>query len=638
MAAVEKISVPDTAPRSDQTHAASKIPFAPFLASHLEARLSDLAAPRPSAPANTDRYENSDCYEKSRNDRAERPAEPSRARFDDRDDTRTRASRSSSDDQEPRTKVHTEPRTEKQASEQSKDIEHTDSSPAQAKPAKADPETKQEAISESNSPETDVVAARTSEATEKSEPQKARPETASSETTTAGKLGASPDPLAVAQAVVSTLPDAAIAAAAATRQNDGGIALEGESPTDIAAAPVLRSSGPAPTPVPTSSAAPGNTQPSAPPPGLQPIGEPALETKAAGKMQIAGMVPSNDDTPFKVGSDVPQVVRDVQSIVARPTNASGTNLVHAHQQGESLLGQIPSNSTPAHGTAPASSNASQTASLHVGADPSQHAGQNAGQGTGQSAGQGAGNSGGQNANGQAGGNSTPGIPGQIAGAPGDPTALQQNARDFQSSLARAAGPNGAAAPLSGAGDSAAISRGDAPLTGTGAIKGSLSADPASRAAQASAPEHPQRAAASEQVSVTLKKAIENGDSKIRIQLRPHELGRVEVKLDIAGDGRTKALILAERPETLDFLQRDSRVLERALQDAGLKTDHNSLSFDLQGRDGDEQARQAQNDKDGNTGKSGDAGAAGDADGEITETPIPATAIGLAPDGSVNFLA
>lgn len=176
------------------------------------------------------------------------------------------------------------------------------------------------------------------------------------------------------------------------------------------------------------------------------------------------------------------------------------------------------------------------------------------------------------------------------------------------------------------------------MSGAASGLGTVSADPASRAAPASAPAHPHRTAATDQVSVNLKKAIENGDSKIRIQLRPHELGKVEVKLDIAGDGRVKALVLAERPETLDLLQRDSRVLERALQDAGLKTDHNSLSFDLQGRDGDDRTRQAQKDGPDGAGKANERASAGDDDSDMTETPIPATAIGLAPDGSVNFLA
>ncbi len=40
------------------------------------------------------------------------------------------------------------------------------------------------------------------------------------------------------------------------------------------------------------------------------------------------------------------------------------------------------------------------------------------------------------------------------------------------------------------------------------------------------------------------------------------------------------MIAADRHDTLDVLQRDSRALERALQDAGLRLNDNGLSFSL----------------------------------------------------------
>src|SRR3546814_7827105 len=66
-------------------------------------------------------------------------------------------------------------------------------------------------------------------------------------------------------------------------------------------------------------------------------------------------------------------------------------------------------------------------------------------------------------------------------------------------------------------------------------------------------------------------------------LHPAELGRIEVKLENASDGTLRAVISAERTETLDLLQRDARGLERALQEAGVKTDSGSLSFNLRGQ-------------------------------------------------------
>ena len=143
------------------------------------------------------------------------------------------------------------------------------------------------------------------------------------------------------------------------------------------------------------------------------------------------------------------------------------------------------------------------------------------------------------------------------------------------------------------------------------------------------------APATSQVSIQLSKAVQNGDNKIKIQLRPQELGRVEVKLEIANDGRAKALIIAERPETLDILQRDVRVLDRTLQDAGLKTDQNSLSFDLQGRDGNSDTQNATKDA---SKENTDLKQAGENNEDSDPNLIPATAIGITPDGEINLLA
>ncbi len=86
--------------------------------------------------------------------------------------------------------------------------------------------------------------------------------------------------------------------------------------------------------------------------------------------------------------------------------------------------------------------------------------------------------------------------------------------------------------------------------------------------------------AAEQVAVQIHKAANAGQDRVNIRLYPADLGRVEVKLEWADDGALRAVISAERSDTLDLLQRDSRALDRALQDAGLKTDSDSLSFDL----------------------------------------------------------
>jgi len=69
----------------------------------------------------------------------------------------------------------------------------------------------------------------------------------------------------------------------------------------------------------------------------------------------------------------------------------------------------------------------------------------------------------------------------------------------------------------------------------------------------------------------------------------------------------KAIVSIERPETFELLQRDARGLEKALQDAGLKTDSNSLSFNLKG---EEERNTAANREDRENGSQDD----------VTETP------------------
>lgn len=91
----------------------------------------------------------------------------------------------------------------------------------------------------------------------------------------------------------------------------------------------------------------------------------------------------------------------------------------------------------------------------------------------------------------------------------------------------------------------------------------------------------------DQVAIHMQRAIKDNVDKISIQLSPTELGRIHVKMSVDDDKNVTATITVERPATLDLLQRDTKALERALQEAGLKTDSGSLSFSLQrGNQGD----------------------------------------------------
>jgi flagellar hook-length control protein FliK len=71
-----------------------------------------------------------------------------------------------------------------------------------------------------------------------------------------------------------------------------------------------------------------------------------------------------------------------------------------------------------------------------------------------------------------------------------------------------------------------------------------------------------------------------GKNRFEIRLDPPELGRIEVRLDVDRDGNVTSRLTVERADTLDLLRRDAASLERALQDAGLKTTDNGLQFSL----------------------------------------------------------
>ena len=79
-----------------------------------------------------------------------------------------------------------------------------------------------------------------------------------------------------------------------------------------------------------------------------------------------------------------------------------------------------------------------------------------------------------------------------------------------------------------------------------------------------------------------------GRNRFEIRLDPPELGRIEVKLDVHRDGRIASHIVVDRADTLDLLRSDASALQRALQDAGLKTTDNGLQFSLRDQGGEQQ--------------------------------------------------
>jgi flagellar hook-length control protein FliK len=96
------------------------------------------------------------------------------------------------------------------------------------------------------------------------------------------------------------------------------------------------------------------------------------------------------------------------------------------------------------------------------------------------------------------------------------------------------------------------------------------------------------------LAVEIAARAQAGQNRFEIRLDPPELGRIDVRLDIDSSGQVTSRLVVERADTLEHLRRDSAGLERALQDAGLKTGENGLQFSLRdqgfaGRDDNSQS-------------------------------------------------
>jgi flagellar hook-length control protein FliK len=82
------------------------------------------------------------------------------------------------------------------------------------------------------------------------------------------------------------------------------------------------------------------------------------------------------------------------------------------------------------------------------------------------------------------------------------------------------------------------------------------------------------------LAVAIAGRAQAGSSQFDIRLDPPELGRIDVRLDVDGTGQVRTHVTVDRPDTLQLLQSQQPQLERALEQAGLKTADNGLQFTL----------------------------------------------------------
>lgn len=132
------------------------------------------------------------------------------------------------------------------------------------------------------------------------------------------------------------------------------------------------------------------------------------------------------------------------------------------------------------------------------------------------------------------------------------------------------------------------------LAGDAALADGMSADARLAAGQgsfttymAAAAKGTASAATTQMVGVQISRNANAKVDTFTMQLEPADLGALEVRMSFAKDGKVSAKLIADRPETLSLLQRDSIQLERILQQSGLDVAENALSFDL--RDNSQQS-------------------------------------------------
>ena len=93
------------------------------------------------------------------------------------------------------------------------------------------------------------------------------------------------------------------------------------------------------------------------------------------------------------------------------------------------------------------------------------------------------------------------------------------------------------------------------------------------------------------LAVRIASHSQDGASQFTIRLDPPALGRIDVRLHVDAQGQGQAQLSADRPQTLQLLQKDAPALERALKDAGVDLG-NGLSFSLNGNGRQAQERSA----------------------------------------------
>ncbi|MGY4186943.1 flagellar hook-length control protein FliK [Bradyrhizobium sp. USDA 4459] len=102
------------------------------------------------------------------------------------------------------------------------------------------------------------------------------------------------------------------------------------------------------------------------------------------------------------------------------------------------------------------------------------------------------------------------------------------------------------------------------------------------------------------IPVEIAAAARSGKTRFDISLDPVDLGRIDVRINVDRNGQVTSHLTVEKPETLQMLRQDAPQLQRALDDAGLKTGSSGLSFSLRDQNSSGQNTGQNNDNSGNS--------------------------------------
>jgi flagellar hook-length control protein FliK len=120
------------------------------------------------------------------------------------------------------------------------------------------------------------------------------------------------------------------------------------------------------------------------------------------------------------------------------------------------------------------------------------------------------------------------------------------------------------------------------------------------------------------IGVEIARMAKGGREDLLIRLDPREMGRIDVRLSFDRDGILRAVMSADSPTALEMLRRESGDLNRALADAGIRADGQSLRFDARGGDQRQGGGQGHAGQHGRDDGASSGGLAGDGASDLVE--------------------